>query len=321
MDFVAVVVALIVLAVATQLGVLALERIYPPHGQFVEVEGARLHLLDLGPRNSAGLPIVFIHGASSSLRTMQEPLGAALARRHRVILIDRPGQGWSTRVDEEHFTLETQGRMIDQVLEKIGVSRAIFVGHSWGGALVAAFALNHPQRVAGLVMLAPVLYPWPGGVGVLNWLATLPLIGPMIAYTLPIPLGYFLAAPSTRSVFAPQLMPGGYLRETAVRMVLRPRAFLSNARDLVMLKPQVARQARDYHRLQLPMTIIAGDADLTVSTEIHSQAFATAIPHAKLIILPGVGHMPHMVAPDLIVHETEIMASSVAPRDADRRTG
>ena len=67
--------------------------------------------------------------------------------------------------------------------------------HSWAGALGARMALDYPERVAGLVMLAPVTYPWRGGVGWYNELVTKPVIGPLLAYTVTLPLGYFLAEP------------------------------------------------------------------------------------------------------------------------------
>ena len=85
-----------------------------------------------------------------------------------MILIDRPGHGWSTRARLDDSTPAIQGRMIDAALEKLGVGPAIFVVHSWAGALGARMALDYPQRVAGLVMLAPVAYPWRGGVGWYN---------------------------------------------------------------------------------------------------------------------------------------------------------
>ena len=155
----------------------------------VEVAGATLHVVDIGPRDAAGPPIVMLHGASSNLEVMRQPVGERLAKNHRVILIDRPGHGWSTRARLEDSTPEIQGRMIDEALAKLGVSRAIFVVHSWAGALGARIALDYPERVAGLVMLAPVAYPWPGGVGRYNKIVATPVIGPLLAYTITLPLG------------------------------------------------------------------------------------------------------------------------------------
>ena len=99
---------------------------------------------------------------------MRQPLGDRLARDHRVILIDRPGHGWSTRARFSDSTPEIQGRMIAEAMSALGVERAVFVVHSWSGALGLRLALDYPERVLGLVMLAPVAYPWPGGVGRYN---------------------------------------------------------------------------------------------------------------------------------------------------------
>jgi poly(3-hydroxybutyrate) depolymerase len=98
MTVVIVVAALAVLALVTRAGVFLSERAHPAQGRMVEVAGGTLHVLDIGPRDVAGPPIVMLHGASSNLEVMRQPVGERLARKHRVILIDRPGHGWSTRV-------------------------------------------------------------------------------------------------------------------------------------------------------------------------------------------------------------------------------
>src|SRR5665647_188727 len=125
-----VVAALVVLALITQAGVLVLQRAYPAQGDMIAVAGAELNVLDIGPRDADGPPIVMIHGASSNLEVMRQPLGDLLAGDHRVILIDRPGHGWSTRARLEDSTPAIQAGMIDAALEKLGVGRAIFVVHS-----------------------------------------------------------------------------------------------------------------------------------------------------------------------------------------------
>jgi pimeloyl-ACP methyl ester carboxylesterase len=308
-----VVAALAALALITQVAVLGLQRAHPAQGQTIEVSGARLNVLDIGPRDAAGPPIVMIHGASSNLQTMRQPLGDMLAKNHRVILIDRPGHGWSTRARLEDSTPAIQGRMIDEALEKLDVGPAIVVVHSWAGALGARMALDYPQRVAGLVMLAPVAYPWPGGVGWYNQIATTPVIGPLLAYTITLPLGIFLTEPGARNAFLPQVMPKDFVGNTATPLLLRPRAFLANAWDLVMLKEAVREQAPRYADIRAPTVVISGDtADKTVSTNIHSRPFVAAVPGAKLIVLPDVGHMVQNAAPDLVVREIEAMIGKIA---------
>jgi pimeloyl-ACP methyl ester carboxylesterase len=307
-----VVAALAVLALITQAGVLALQRAYPAQGKMIEVAGAKLNVVDIGPRGAAGPPVVMIHGASSNLETMRQPLGDILASNHRVILIDRPGHGWSTRAELGDSTPAIQGRMIEEALEKLGVIRAILVVHSWSGALGARMALDYQERVAGLVMLAPVAYPWPGGVGWYNKLVTTPVIGPLLAYTVTLPLGFFLTEPGARGVFLPQVMPENFVGNTATPLLLRPREFLANARDLVTLKAAVAEQAPRYADIKVPTVVISGEFDKTVSPNRHSRPFAKAVPNAKLIVLSDVGHMVQNAAPELVISEIESMIGNIA---------
>jgi pimeloyl-ACP methyl ester carboxylesterase len=304
--------ALLMLALITQAGVMALQRLYPARGELIEVAGATLNVVDIGPRDAPGPPILLIHGASSNLEAMRKPLGEMLAARHRVILIDRPGHGWSTRAREDDSTPAIQGKMIEEALEKLGVGPVIPVVHSWAGALGARMALDYPHRVAGLVMLAPVAYPWPGGVGWYNKLVTTPVIGPILAYTITLPFGYFLVERGARGVFLPQTMPDNFVGDTATPLLLRPRDFLANARDLVTLKAAVREQAQHYADIKAPTVVISGDVDKTVSTNIHSRSFAAAVPDAKLIVLPGVGHMVQNAAPELVVSEIEAMVDKIA---------
>ena len=208
-----VVAALAILALVTQAGVWLTQRAHPAPGRMIEVAGAALHVVDIGPRDPASPPIVMLHGASSNLEVMRQPVGERLAKSHRVILIDRPGHGWSTRANLEDSTPEIQGRMIDEALAKLGVGRAIFVVHSWAGALGARMALDYPERVAGMVMLAPVAYPWPGGVGRYNKIVAKPVIGPLLAYTITLPLGTLLINSGVRGVFLPQAVPGWIRRK------------------------------------------------------------------------------------------------------------
>lgn len=257
-------VALVVLALITWIGVAVIERIYRPAGRLIEVAGGRLHVVDIGPHD-AGLPLVLVHGASSNLQSMRLPLGDRLARRHRVILIDRPGHGFSVRERLDDATPVIHAAMIDEALGKLGITRAIFVVHSLAGTLGPAMALNHPDRVAGLVMLAPVTHPWRGsGVAWHDTLATVPVVGPLFARTMALPAGLPVLEPGARSAFEPQAMPARYVGEAALALLLRPSEFLANAHDRVTLKASVIAQVGRYSEIAVPTTVIAGDADTIV---------------------------------------------------------
>lgn len=305
----------LVLALATQIGVPLIQRAFPPEGRMIDVADARLHVVELGRCDAAGPPIVMLHGASSNLRAMQ-PLGARIATMRRVILIDRPGHGWSTREQVPDSTPAIQGRMIVEALNRIGVDRAIVVAHSWAGALGLRMALDHADRVAGLVLLAPVAYPWRGGAGRYNDLISTRLIGPLLAHTITLPLGALVANSGARGVFAPQPMPDDFIHDSATLLLLRPREFIANARDLVTLKAAVIEQAPRYAEIEAPVTIISGDVDKTVSTGIHSRPLAATAPNAKLIELSGVGHMVQYAAPDLVASEIEAMADRMTRKTA-----
>jgi pimeloyl-ACP methyl ester carboxylesterase len=148
------------------------------------------------------------------------------------------------------------------------------LAHSWSGALATAYALAYPREVAGLVLLAPVTHPWRGGVGWLNELVTIPVIGPLIAHTLILPVGYFLVPSGVHSAFAPQSPPPDYVACNGAMLVLRPSEYLANAQDLVALKDFVTKQAPHYKEIQVPVAIIAGDTDSNVSTDIHARVIA-----------------------------------------------
>src|SRR5437868_3616906 len=116
-----IVAVVVTLALITQAGVAVVQRAYPPQGKAIEVSGATLNALDIGPRDAAGPPILLVHGASSNLEVMRQPLGNRLAERHRVILVDRPGHGWSTRLRTGDSNPAIQAGMIEEALRKLGV--------------------------------------------------------------------------------------------------------------------------------------------------------------------------------------------------------
>ena len=310
----AVILALVVglLVAMSTFGVARIEAAHPPAGQFVEVEGLRLHVADIGlARDAPGAEpaVVLIHGASGNMEDMRLALGDRLAASHRVILIDRPGHGWSSRpADDAYASPARQAELVAKALEQLGVRRAILVGHSWGGAFATAYALAFPERTAGLVLLSAITHPWSADPGWYNNLASLPGIGPLFMRTLVYPLSFYLAADVSRSVFEPQAVPEDYLRRAAIRLVLRPKTFLANARDLALLKDFIVAQVPSYTGLRSPTIIITGDRDNMVSPEINARALAAALPRAKLVLLKGVGHMPHHAAPEAVAAAIDELA-------------
>ncbi len=293
-------------------GAWLIERAHPPKGRFITVESGRLHVDELNPERGGDAAIVLVHGASGNMEDMRIALDAALAQlkaRYRIVLVDRPGRGWSERNGAEFSSPQRQADMVAQALRQMGVTRAVVVGHSWGGAVANAFAIRHPENTAGLVLLAPTSHPWDGGITWYYTLATLPVIGLLFACTLPMPLGLLLAGNAADGVFHPQTPPPDYIRQSASWLVLRPKAFVANARDIAELKDNLAKMVPLYPSLTVPVRILIGDRDVTVSNDIHAMALSQAMPHAQLEMLEGVGHMPHHARPDRVVAAIEYVAT------------
>jgi pimeloyl-ACP methyl ester carboxylesterase len=303
----AIVVAIVALlglcAAVTALGVALIERAHPPAGIFVPVTGGRLHVVELGPAHpAAGPPVVLLHGASGNLEDQRLTLGNMLAASRRVILIDRPGHGFSDRPGgATDASPRRQAALIAEALARLGVGRAIMVGHSLAGAVVTAYALDFPERVAGLVLLAPVTHPWEGGMSWYNAMAVSPTLGKLFAHTIVLPLGMLLFPSAVESVFAPQSPPERYVERSASLLVLRPAEFIANAQDIAVLEDFVTAQVPRYRAIAAPTVIITGDRDRTVWPNIHARVVAALIPSAKLIELAGLGHMLPHVAPAAII--------------------
>lgn len=319
MSLLSIAVGLVVLAAVTRIGVYLIERSHAPAGRMIDVAGGCLHVVELGADNTASVPVVLIHGASANLESLRYPLGERLSRNHRVIMIDRPGHGFSTRDALSDATPAIQARMIDAALDKLGISRAIVLGHSWGGAVAPAMAIDHPGRVAGLVLLAPVTHRWKGGVAWYHNLGVLPVIGPLFAHTLALPTGVLMLNAGARGAFLPQTMPDGYVSSTRLSLLLRPREFLANAHDMVALKEAVTAQTPRYGEIKVPVIILHGDVDKSVYLTTHSQPFAKAVPQTELVVLPGIGHLVPNAATDEVVAAVDRLLPAAAVKASAAR--
>jgi pimeloyl-ACP methyl ester carboxylesterase len=303
-----------ILIVATAIASSRIERAYPRKGRMIDVEGGRLHVAELGPDGAdPARAVVLLHGASGNLEDMRLALAEKLAARHRVILIDRPGHGWSERFGgDADASPGQQALLVARVLERLGATKPIMVGHSWSGALVTAYALAFPDRISGLILLAAVTHPWPGSIAWYYRLSTTPLFGPLFAHTVTLPIGGMALKHVVTAVFAPHEPPLDYVRRAAIPLVLRPRQFLANARDVAGLKEFVVAQAPRYSEIKTPTVIITYDRDTTVSSRIHSRAIAAMLPNNALIVLQGPGHMPHHSASDAVINAIEKLVTAAS---------
>lgn len=287
---------------------------YPPTGPFATVTGGRIGTIQAGPNPSARGTVVLLHGASANAADPMAELGRRLAAAgFRVVSLDRPGFGWSDRLaGADMATPKAQAAAIAEALRDLGVGPALIVGHSWGGALAAALALDHPERVAGLVLLAPAVMPLPA-LGPIPWYYRLALVPPvtwLLSRTVATPVGLYYLAPAGRSVFRPQEAPAGYLEASRAAMVLRPGTMLANVQDLMALPEALKQQSTAYDRITAPTLIVTGDRDAIVPADRHARPLANLIPGARLVVLPGIGHMVHVVATQAVVDAIEGLAEA-----------
>lgn len=297
------------LAIFTRVKASQIEAQYPPTGEMIDVGGYSLHAVHIPRPDNADLPpLVFIHGASGNLLDQEVPFRPKFDGRAEMMFIDRPGHGWSERGGEANDAPDGQADAIARAMQAKGISRAIIIGHSFGGAIAASFALAHPEMTAGLVFLSPATHPWPGGIAWYYGLTRMPVIGPLFANTLSLPAGLGQLESGSACVFAPNPKPADYVSETGIGLVLRPQAFRSNAIDVANLKPYLARVAPRYPEIKSPTVIITGDSDSVVLAHIHSEGLARDIEGSDLIWIKNLGHKPDHVTTDLAVRAIEKVA-------------
>jgi pimeloyl-ACP methyl ester carboxylesterase len=288
------------LALVTLRGARAFEARFPPRGAFVALEGGAIHVVDRAARRPERGAVLLIHGASGNHADMLNALGDRLTGEgFRVLAVDRPGHGWSSRFyGRAASSPAKQARLVHASLTQLGVGQAIVVGHSLGGVIALALALDAPRFVRGLALISTVSHPWPGGIALYYTLAANRWVGPAFRRLLVLPIGQLMLPGAVASVFAPNPTPLDYIEATGLPLALRPRHYKANAEDVVDLKANVAAQSLRYGEIRAPTAILTGDRDRIVYAHIHSAGCARDIPGATMTTLRGIGHSPHYSAPD-----------------------
>jgi len=278
---------------------------YPPIGSFVEVEGLNIHYVDEG----SGPAVILIHGANSNLRDWKFALIDKLTAKHRVIAFDRPGLGYSDRPATGGDIPAEQARILKVAADKLGVDKAVILGHSFGGAVAAAWTLDYPEDVVGLISLAGATYDWGGSGGPLYSIGA-SSAGGILGSAARAYVSGDRALGLVDDAFAPNDPIPGYAEYLGVELALRPETFRHNSTDINRLAGHLAAQSQRYSGITQPVVLIHGDDDLTVGLEAHSLRFYNAVENGKLVVVPGVGHMIHQVSQPRIIEAIEQLAGT-----------
>ena len=293
---------------------------WPPEGRVIQVEGVPVHVWISG----SGPDLVMIHGASGNLRDFTFDFAERLTDRYRVILMDRPGLGWTGRQRDFQGAWNTaaespyqQAALLQKAADTVGVERPIVLGHSFGGAVALAWALSRPDETAALVAVSGVSNPWPGGLGAFYAINSSALGGGLVVPMLTAFVPETVVRKNVAAIFAPQDAPEGYVEHIGPDLTLRRQSMRANAQQVNNLRPHIVTMSNRYGRLKLPVEIVHGDADTIVPLEIHSIPLARKVPGANLTVLEGVGHMPHHVMPEAVTEAIDRAATRAGLRRPD----
>jgi pimeloyl-ACP methyl ester carboxylesterase len=264
----------------------ALEARYAgPPSQFLAVSGLRLHLRDTGPRDAPAL--ILLHGFGDSLLGW-EAWAQALQGQFRVIRFDLPGAALTGADPTGDYSDERAEQILLALMDQLGLAKASFIGHSMGGRIAWRFASDQPQRVDRLVLLAPDGFASPGFE-----YGKAPDFGPgvgLIRYALPRAAVSFSLKPAYAD-------PGRITDDDVDRLwhlMLAPGvrgALLDRLRSWVPQDP-TARLGR----ITAPTLLLWGEKDGMIPVA-NAQDYLKAMPTARLVMLPGVGHLPQQEAP------------------------
>jgi pimeloyl-ACP methyl ester carboxylesterase len=270
-----------------------IERLVPPIGHFVNVDGLRLHYLDTGEKpGQQEPPLLFIHGWLGQMNHFSYAL-AALFPERRVVMVDRPGCGYSQA--PRLPTIAANAAVIAAFMDRIGLRQPLVIGHSLGGAIALALALDTRAKIAGLALIAPFthflaspFYDLMARQGrASRWLSSW-LLGPL--------LSVLRAASPSHPAFAPEPVPRQFWRRAGGLLGMRPDTLLTGAREISSQQRELGAMQARYASLSIPVSMLFGAGDRLLDAKTQGEAFCAVAPQAKLVVVPG-GHCLPMTQP------------------------
>jgi pimeloyl-ACP methyl ester carboxylesterase len=303
--------ALGVAAIANHLVAKRSERHHPPRGQFLEVDGVRLHYLERGE----GPTVVLIHGNGVTARDYElSGLLGRLSQRSRVIAFDRPGFGYSARPRGRSWTAKDQAELLLAALDTLGVESAVIVAHSWGTLVALQAALEHPERVQGLVLMSGYYWPTPRLDVPLLGGPAVPGFGDLLRFTVSPALGWAMTPLLMKQMFSPAKVPLHFKTGFETSIALRPSQIRAAAADTAMMPFEASKTAARHKELRAPVLVITGDGDKIVSFKRQSRRLARELPVGQIQVIPGAGHMVHHTAPEEVAAGIEGFVEQIGVR-------
>lgn len=281
------------------------ERLVPPAGRFAEIGRDRLHYVEAG----AGRPIVFIHGLGAQLHHFTATVFPRLSADFRLVALDRPGSGYSTRPLDADAGIFAQARAVRGLIDALGLERPLVVGHSLGGAVALALAAEAPQAISGLALIAPLtrhreqVPPAFAGLYIPS-----PLRRWLTAHTVAVPAALKMADAVLAYVFSPQQPAADYMIAGGGWLGLRPSHIYATCSDFVALDRDMPILEQRLGSIDRPVGVLFGTSDNVLSYALDGASLPARLTGAALTTLDGIGHMPQFVAPE----DTETFIRKVA---------
>ncbi len=286
------------------------QRLIPPAGKFVDVDGVRLHYVERGE----GPPVIMIHGLGGNLRNYLATIIPAVAKTNHVIAFDRPGTGYSERPAGADATTGTQAAIIQMAIDKLGIEDPLIVGHSLGGAISLSHAVLHPGKARGYVLIAPLASPDQPTPPMFERLdVRSPLLQRLIAWTIGVPLGIRYAREVTAAVFAPQPVPTDFATASGGLLGLRPKAVESNMKDFTAAHVTIGEIQTRYGEINVPVIALFGAEDRVLDAELNIGALEQ-IPSVEIQRIDGAGHMLMHAEPEAVIAAIRKLDERTAPK-------
>jgi pimeloyl-ACP methyl ester carboxylesterase len=281
----------------TALTSLIVTRLIPPRGAFLTVAGERIHVLETG----RGPPLLLIHGLGGQMGNFTHSLVALLARDHRVLVFDRPGSGHSSRASTADGSIVRQAALVAELIRTLGLESVDVVGHSLGGAIALALALNHPDCVRTLALVAPLTQPQAAPPPAFKLLAirAAPLRA-LVGWTVATPWAMLNSARTLTAIFSPQTGPADFATRGGGLLTLRPASFIHASQDMAAVEVDLPALAQRYGELRCPVGILFGAGDQILDAQRNGvQTASCNLAHIVLTLVDG-GHMLPVSAPAVV---------------------